>query len=341
RDRNSLGQNLGPVRAYNHAYNEACRQGYDYAVFLNDDSTILDDHWQDILEESVAAYQLKIGVFADRQLDGNGEHGWLFWGYPPSVVPSLNFFVIKCGLTNVLLDDRFVRGCDDELALRLNASGVDFHLLPCRVEHWDAEDNIHLSEQNCDQISYLEQILADNYAGYRQWRSECGVKGWLPMVDRIVELKAGRVEKSLQLQYWRKVNLFRQSAADKAKLFIFGAGSEGEEAAIWLEEIGLEYDGFVDNDPGKVGKTKRKAKIYSPEALYDDCTVLVATDGRRDVIEQIRSISPQINCFDMSAFRYWSSIQKHMVPQDFTECVSNTVRTAMFEINRRLNFVAY
>lgn len=73
--------------------------------------------------------------------------------------------------------------------------------------------------------------------------------------------------------------------AKSVPVLCWGAGQTGRRLSKHLKRFGAALDGFIDIDPGKIGKTLRGLPIHPPESLPE----LLATDDRTVVLAAVSS----------------------------------------------------
>lgn len=88
--------------------------------------------------------------------------------------------------------------------------------------------------------------------------------------------------------------LVRGPLADRAAVFVWGAGQMGRRLSKHLVRNGATLAAFIDIDPGKIGRTRRGAPVIAPSSLMDAWRktkrpALIASVGSRGARELIRA----------------------------------------------------
>ena len=124
------------------------------------------------------------------------------------------------------------------------------------------------------------------------------------------------------------LNLLRKRV--NRPVFIWGSGSAGIRIFTFLEEIGVQVEGFIDSDPIKHGMTVNSITIYSPDALKksnyaNKPFVVIASMYRGEIEAQLKKLGFDIknDCWNNTG--KFTESAPNGTPENIYDWFNNTI----------------
>lgn len=149
-------------------------------------------------------------------------------------------------------------------------------------------------------IGYEEMRICEDYKLFYQMNKRGFKMATIPEVLVKMRVSEGSVTATVESQefvrvmYGIKQEETNPLFTNQSIVYIWGAGSMGQNLSNVLSEHNLEFAGFIDSDMGKWGQVVRGKKVFSPDIIentsMDNKIIVASQPGKFAIVDYLEKL---------------------------------------------------